>query len=106
MTEFIIELIIGLLIVSFIIAYGFYLTNKRDKLMVEGRPVIAEIINVRPVSSDGAGNTSITYILNIEGRLLSGTEKIDTFYAPQFQKGKKIKLIYKNDNEYMFVFDR
>lgn len=105
MTELMFEIIICVLIFSFFIAYGFYLTNKRDKLMEEGRPVLAEIINIRPVSSDGAGNTTVVYVLDIGGHLLKGTEKIDTFYAPQLQKGKKIKLFYKNDKEYMFVFD-
>ncbi|MFS2058584.1 hypothetical protein [Kosakonia cowanii] len=105
MTEFMFEITFCVLIFSFFIAYDFYLTNKRDKLMEVGRPVLAEIINIRPVSNDGAGNTTVVYVLDIGGHLLKGTEKIDTFYAPQLQKGKKIKLFYKNDKEYMFVFD-
>lgn len=88
MTEFMFEIIICVLIFSFFIAYGFYLTNKRDKLMGVGRPVLAEIINIRPVSSDGVGNTTVVYVLDIGGHLLKGTEKIDTFYAPQLQKDK------------------
>lgn len=75
MTEFMFEIIICVLIFFFFIAYGFYLTNKRDKLMEVGRPVLAEIINIRPESSDGAGNTTVVYVLDIGGHLLKGTEK-------------------------------
>ncbi|MDY0886185.1 MULTISPECIES: hypothetical protein [Kosakonia] len=104
--KFMLELIIGLFIIFLIIAYGFYVTNKRDKLMQEGRPVIATIVNIRPVSTDDSGNTTIVYVLDIEGHLLKGSEKIDTFYAPQLQPGKKIKVMYKDDENYMFLFEK
>ena len=106
MPNLIIEIVITLLILLFFIAYCFYLSKKRDKLLQEGRPVIAEIINIRSVGGDGAGNTTIAYVLDVEGHLLKETEKIDTFYAPQFQKGKKIMIHYKNDKNYKFVFDK
>ena len=41
----------------------------------KNNPVLAEIINIRPVSSDGAGNTTVVYVLDIGGHLLKGTEK-------------------------------
>lgn len=100
------ELTIALLTIFLIVAYGFYVTNKRDKLMQEGRPVIATIINIRPVSTDDSGNTTVVYVLDIEGHLLKGSEKIDTFYAPQLQPGKKIKVMYKDDKSYMFLFEK
>ncbi|WLI76979.1 hypothetical protein Q5705_20865 [Kosakonia sp. H02] len=87
--KFMLELIIALLIFFLFIAYAFYVTKKRDKLLQEGRPVIATIINIRPISTDESGNTTVVYVLDIDGRLLKGSEKIDTFYAPQLQPGKK-----------------
>ena len=43
---------------------------RHDRLMRDGRPVMAIVENVRPVSSDNAGKTTIVYTLNIEGRLV------------------------------------
>lgn len=100
------ELIIALFLIFLVIVYGFYLANKRDKLMQEGHPVIATIVNIRPVSTDDSGNTTVVYVLDIEGHYLKGSEKIDTFYAPQLQPGKKIKVMYKDDKNYMFLFEK
>ena len=82
------------------------MTKQRDKLLQEGRPVMAKIVNIRPVSTDESGNTTVVYVLDIEGHILKGSEKIDTFYAPQLQPGENIKVIYKDDKNYMFVFDK
>ena len=79
---------------------------RRDRLMRDGRPIMAKIIKIRPVSSDDAGNTTVEYTLNAEGRKLEGREKIDTFYAPQMQPGMEIKIMYINDKDYMFVFKK
>ncbi|SFU21403.1 hypothetical protein SAMN05192562_1177 [Kosakonia arachidis] len=67
---------------------------------------MAKIVNIKPISTDESGNTTVVYVLDIEGHLLKGSEKIDTFYAPQLQPGKNIKIIYKDDKDYMFVFDK
>ncbi len=90
---------------------GFFIiiykgTARHDKLMREGRPVMAKVESVTPVSSDDSGNTTILYTLNIDGRLLKGKEKIDTFYAPQLQPGMRIKIMYIDDNNFMFVFKK
>lgn len=82
------------------------MAKQRDKLLQEGGPVMAKIVNIRPISTDESGNTTVVYVLDIEGHLLKGCEKIDTFYVPQLQPGKNIKIIYKDDKNYMFVFDK
>lgn len=79
---------------------------KHDRLMREGRPIMATIEHVTPVSSDDAGNTTIIYTLNIEGRHIKGKEKIDTFFAPQLQPGMQVKIMYVNDKDYMFMFKK
>jgi hypothetical protein len=80
--------------------------SKREKILREGRPVMAIIEKIRPVATDDAGNTTIVYTLNVEGRKIQGREKIDTFYAPQMQKGMKIKIMYIDDKNFVFIFDR
>ncbi|QHM94561.1 MULTISPECIES: hypothetical protein [Kosakonia] len=97
-------LLIAMAAVFLIIIYKG--TARHDRLMRDGRPVMATIENVTPVSSDDAGNTTIVYTLNIEGRHVKGKEKIDTFFSPQFQPGMQIKIMYINDEDYMFVFKK
>ena len=92
---------IGVLIFIALIGY-----RKQERLMRDGRPIMAKIVKIRPVSSDDSGNTTVEYTLNAEGRRLEGREKIDTFYAPQMQPGMEIKIMYINDKDYMFVFKK
>lgn len=84
------NLIIELLLLSSFFCYSLFAIylSKKDKLMPQGRPVIAEIINIKSVRSDGEENTTFTYILDVERHLLKGAGKIEIFYAPQFKKGK------------------
>ncbi|MDH2912917.1 hypothetical protein [Kosakonia sp. HypNH10] len=67
---------------------------------------MAIIEKIRPVATDDAGNTTVVYTLNVEGRKIQGREKIDTFYAPQMQKGMKIKMMYIDDKNFVFIFDK
>lgn len=97
-------LLIAMAAVFLIIIYKG--TAKYNKLMHNGRPIMAMLERVTPVSSDDAGNTTIMYTLNIEGRHVKGKEKIDTFYAPQLQSGMKIKIMYIDDNHFMFIFKK
>ena len=97
-------LLIAMAAVFFIIIYKG--TAKYNKLMHDGRPIMATIESVTPVSSDDAGNTTIFYTLNIEGRHVKGKEKIDTFHAPQLQTGMSIKIMYIDDDNFMFVFKK
>ena len=96
-----------ILILTFVLLFiiGSFMLKKQEKLMREGRAIIASIEYVKPISTDESGNTTVVYILDIEGHLLKDSRKIDTFYAPQFQPGKKVKVIYKDDKNYMFIFD-
>jgi len=99
-------LLLALGIISGIIILCFMSVSKREKILREGRPVMAIIEKIRPVATDDAGNTTIVYTLNVEGRKIQGREKIDTFYAPQMQKGMKIKIMYIDDKNFVFIFDR
>ncbi|WP_223284156.1 hypothetical protein [Kosakonia sp. SMBL-WEM22] len=100
------EVIVTILGLSAFVLVAYVGYVKQEKLMRDGRPILAKIIEVRPVSSDDAGNTTIAYTLNIEGRNIKGREKIDTFYAPQLQPGMDIKIMYIDDKNYMFVFKK
>ncbi|AHJ73602.1 hypothetical protein [Kosakonia sacchari] len=97
-------LAIGMLAVMVIMC--FVSVNKREKIIREGRPIMAVIENIRPVSTDESGNTTVAYVLNVEGRKIEGREKIDTFYAPQMQPGMQIKIMYVDDKHYVFMFEK
>ncbi|QAR46018.1 hypothetical protein EQG67_09715 [Kosakonia cowanii] len=99
-------LLLALGILASIIILCFISVARREKILREGRPVMAIIEKIRPVATDDAGNTTIVYTLNVEGRKIQGREKIDTFYAPQMQKGMKIKIMYIDDKNFVFIFDR
>ena len=99
-------LLLALGILASIIILCFISVARREKILREGRPVMAIIEKIRPVATDDAGNTTIVYTLNVEGRKIQGREKIDTFYAPQMQKGMKIKVMYIDDKNFVFIFDR
>lgn len=99
-------LLLALGILASIIILCFISVASREKILREGRPVTAIIEKIRPVATDDAGNTTIVYTLNVEGRKIQGREKIDTFYAPQMQKGMKIKIMYIDDKNFVFIFDR
>ena len=99
-------LLLALGIFASIIILCFISVARREKILREGRPVTAIIEKIRPVATDDAGNTTIVYTLNVEGRKIQGREKIDTFYAPQMQKGMKIKIMYIDDKNFVFIFDR
>lgn len=99
-------LLLALGIFSGIIILCFISFSKREKILREGRPVTAIIERIRPVATDDAGNTTVVYTLNVEGRKIQGREKIDTFYAPQMQKGMKIKMMYIDDKNFVFIFDK
>ncbi|MDV5356944.1 hypothetical protein QM201_18915 [Enterobacter asburiae] len=86
--------------------FCFISVSKREKILREGRPIIAVIEGARPVSTDDSGNTTVAYTLNVEGRKIHGREKIDTFYAPQMQKGMKIKISYIDDKHFILIFDK
>lgn len=86
-------LLLALGILASIIILCFISVARREKILREGRPVTAIIEKIRPVATDDAGNKTIAYTLNAEGRKIQGREKIDTFYAPQMQKGMKIKIM-------------
>ena len=86
--------------------YVYVDKSRRDKLMRDGRSIMARIESVKPVSSDDSGNTTIVYTLKVEGRHIKGKEKIDTFYAPQLQPGMEIKIMYIDDKNYTFVFKK
>lgn len=97
-------LAIGMLAVMVIMC--FVSVNKREKIIRDGRQIMAVIENIRPVSTDESGNTTVAYVLNIEGRKIKGREKIDTFYAPQMQPGMQIKIMYVDDKHYVFMFEK
>ena len=99
-------LLLALGILASIIILCFISVARREKILREGRPVTAIIEKIRPGATDDAGNTTIVYTLNVEGRKIQGREKIDTFYAPQMQKGMKIKIMYIDDKNFVFIFDR
>lgn len=92
--------------ISALVIMCFVSVNKREKIIREGRPIMAVIENIRPVSTDDSGNTTVAYVLNVEGRKIEGREKIDTFYAPQMQPGMQIKVMYVDDKNYVFMFDK
>ncbi|ANR77101.1 hypothetical protein BBB57_01815 [Kosakonia sacchari] len=97
-------LAIGMLAVMVIMC--FVSVNKREKIIRDGRQIMAVIENIRPVSTDESGNTTVAYVLNVEGRKIEGREKIDTFYAPQMQPGMQIKIMYVDDKHYVFMFEK
>lgn len=99
-------LLLALGIFASIIILCFMSVARREKILGEGRPVMAIIEKIKPVATDDAGNTTVVYTLNVEGRKIQGREKIDTFYAPQMQKGMKIKMIYIDDKNFVFIFDK
>lgn len=69
-----------------IIILCFMLVARREKILRERRSVMTIIETIRPVASDDAGNTTIVYTLNVEGRKIQGREKIDTFMLPKCKK--------------------
>lgn len=97
-------LAIGMLAVMVIMC--FVSINKREKIIRDGRQIMAVIENIRPVSTDESGNTTVAYVLNVEGRKIKGREKIDTFYAPQMQPGMQIKIMYVDDKNYVLMFEK
>ncbi|WP_312478817.1 hypothetical protein [Kosakonia cowanii] len=99
-------ILLAVLGLAVLIIYAYVDRFKYDKLMRDGRPIMATIESVTPVSSDDSGNTTIVYTLNVEGKHIKGKEKIDTFYAPQLQPGMEIKIMYIDDKNYTFVFKK
>ena len=100
-----IELLLVILMFIGVYLACLYVAKKDEKLMREGRPIMATIEYIRPISTDESGNTTVAYVIDVEGRTIKGRRKIDTFYAPQLQPGEKIKIIYKDDKNYMFIFN-
>lgn len=98
--------LIFVLAFAILMIYVYVDKSRRDKLMRDGRSIMARIESVKPVSSDDSGNTTIVYTLKVEGRHIKGKEKIDTFYAPQLQPGMEIKIMYIDDKNYTFVFKK
>lgn len=98
--------LIFVLAFAILMIYVYVDKTRRDKLMRDGRSIMARIESVKPVSSDDSGNTTIVYTLKVEGRHIKGKEKIDTFYAPQLQPGMEIKIMYIDDKNYTFVFKK
>lgn len=96
--------LIFVLAFAILMIYVYVDKSRRDKLMRDGRSIMARIESVKPVSSDDSGNTTIVYTLKVEGRHIKGKKKIDTFYAPQLQPGMEIKIMYIDDKNYTFVF--
>ncbi|AGN83783.1 hypothetical protein [Enterobacter sp. R4-368] len=92
--------------ISALVIMCFISVNKRERIIREGRPIMAVIENIRPVSTDDSGNTTVAYVLNVEGRKIEGREKIDTFYAPQMQPGMHIKIMYVDDKHFVFIFEK
>ncbi|MCZ3382149.1 hypothetical protein O3S68_07550 [Kosakonia sp. SOY2] len=93
-------------IIAVVVIMCFISVNKTEKIISEGRPIMAVIENIRPVSTDDSGNTTVAYVLNVEGRNIEGREKIDTFYAPQMQSGMHIKIMYIDDKHFVFIFEK
>lgn len=87
-------ILLAIAMLAVMVIMCFVSVNKREKIIREGRPIMAVIENIRPVSTDESGNTTVAYILNVEGRKIEGREKIDTFYAPQMQPGMQIKIMF------------
>jgi len=99
-------ILLAILMFAVVIGYCFISVNKRQEIIRKGRPIIAVVENIRPVSTDGSGNTTVAYVLNVEGRKIEGREKIDTFYAPQMQPGMQIRLMYVDDKNFVFMFNK
>lgn len=66
--------LMGLLIVilafAILMIYVYIDKTRYDKLMRDGRLIMAMIESVTPVSSDDSGNTTIFYTLKVEGRYI------------------------------------
>lgn len=99
-------ILLAIIITAIVVVICFVSVNNREKILREGRPIMAVIENIRPVSTDDSGNTTVAYVLNVEGRKIEGREKIDTFYAPQMQPGMQIKIMYVDDKNYVFMFNK
>jgi len=99
-------ILLAIAMLAVMVIMCFVSVNKREKIIREGRPIMAVIENIRPVSTDESGNTTVAYVLNVEGRKIEGREKIDTFYAPQMQPGMQIKIMYVDDKNYVFMFEK
>lgn len=95
-----------ILALAILMIYVYIDKKNHDKVMRDGRPVMAMIEHASPVSADDSGNTTIAYTLKVEGRRIYGKTKINTFYAPQFQPGMEIEIMYIDDGSYSFLFKR
>ncbi|MFD0344649.1 hypothetical protein ACFVH0_39285 [Streptomyces sp. NPDC127117] len=102
--------VISVLLVGGTIAYIVHLFNRDHKIRSQGRDIHALVENVRYVSSNDGGSTTIEYRLSWhedgETRYVEGRDTIPAFYSSRVQKGCEIDIKYLDDDHIMFVFDR
>ncbi|HBE5943319.1 TPA: hypothetical protein KML24_004378 [Escherichia coli] len=98
------EIILALIGIALMAIFSFVTYKNKECITEHGRPIKALIVHARPVGADELGNTTVEYILSFEDKRLVGREKVSTFYAPQFQTGETIEIIYVNDKKYIFSF--
>ncbi|MGY5956739.1 DUF3592 domain-containing protein [Kosakonia sp. BK9b] len=79
--------------------------KRHEKIIRDGRPIMATIKSIRPAGSDGSGYMNVEYVLNAEGRILKRKESINPLYAPQLQPGMTIKIMYVDEKHYVLMFN-
>ncbi|SCC17820.1 hypothetical protein GA0061071_107189 [Kosakonia oryzendophytica] len=95
------------LVVALIAIYFFcsISVKRHEKIIRDGRPIMATIKSIRAAASDGSGYMNVEYVLNAEGRVLKRKESINPLYAPQLQPGMTIKIMYVDDKQFVLMFN-
>ena len=103
-------IIFSVVISASVIAYIIYLFIRDHKILSQGTDVRALVEDVRYVSSNDGGSTTIRYRLSwVQGdvtKQVEGKETIPALYASKVQKGCEVNIKYLDDDHILFVFDK
>lgn len=106
----IIAVAISVIITVGVISYIVHLFRRDHMIRWHGRDVLALVEDVRYVSSNDGGSTTIKYRLSWqedgETKYVEGRDTIPAFYSSRVQKGCEIDIKYLDDDHLHFVFDK
>ncbi|MFF4078766.1 hypothetical protein ACFYZN_05110 [Streptomyces sp. NPDC001777] len=101
---------LSVVIVGGFIAYIVHLFLRDHRIDTRGRDITALVEDVRYVSSNDGGSTTIKYLLSWQEdgatKRVEGRETIPAFYSSKVQKGCEIDIKYLDDNNLQFVFQK
>ncbi|MFF9350731.1 hypothetical protein [Streptomyces sp. NPDC014734] len=102
--------VVSFIIVAGGISYIVRLFVRDEKIRSQGRDIRALVEDVRYVSSNDGGSTTIKYRLSWQEdgatTYVEGRDTISAFRSSQVQKGCEVDIKYLDDDHILFVFDK